>query len=374
MSKHKIVVVFGTRPEAIKLAPVIKKLRSRPKEFDVVVVVTAQHREMLDQVLETFDINPDYDLNIMRADQSLSQVTSRALSGLAVVYQDVKPSVVIVQGDTTTAFVGALAAYYLKIKIAHVEAGLRTWDKFHPFPEEINRRLVSVVADYNFAPTTLSRENLLREGVKKEHVFVTGNTVIDALLEITGRPHDFNDPYLASLRPGGRVVLVTIHRRESFGRPMEEMCCAIAEIARSAEDLDIVIPVHPNPTVRATVRGILEDAPNVHLIKPLDYQEFAHLLKRSHLVLTDSGGIQEEAPALGKPVLVLRETTERPEAITAGTAKLVGVTRHHIVQEARCLLEDESAYAAMANAVNPYGDGHAAERIAAILADQIQGW
>ena len=368
MARQKVLVVFGTRPEAIKLAPVVRALRSRPESFEVVVAVTAQHREMLDQVLRTFEIRADHDLDIMRANQSLFDVTRMALAGLEPVYRAEHPDVVIVQGDTTTAFIGALAAYYLKIRVGHVEAGLRTWDKFRPFPEEMNRRLVSVVADYNFAPTRHARANLLREGVEDSTIFVTGNTVIDALLEVTSRPYRFRNAELAGLGAKSRIILVTVHRRESFGAAMEGMCRAVADIVRTAEDLEVVLPVHPNPTVGATVRGILSRERRVHLIEPVEYEEFAHLMKRSHIVLTDSGGIQEEAPSLGKPVLVLREKTERPEAIEAGTARLVGVERERIVAEARRLLEDGVAYAAMSNAANPYGDGHAAERIADIMA------
>jgi UDP-N-acetylglucosamine 2-epimerase (non-hydrolysing) len=372
---RKVIVVFGTRPEAIKLAPVVRALRARPEAFETVVAVTGQHREMLDQVLGIFNIESNHDLDIMRPGQSLFDVTGRALAGLEEVYTAERPDVLLVQGDTTTAFVGALAAYYLRIQVGHVEAGLRTGDKFRPFPEEINRRLVGVLGDYHFAPTQTAKANLLDEGADSATVFVTGNTVIDALLDVTARPYTFRMPELADLDDRRRLVLVTIHRRESFGPPMEEMCQAVAEVAASADDLDVVLPVHPNPRVQETVRSILTDVPRVHLTEPLDYEAFAHLMKRCTLVLTDSGGVQEEAPSLGKPVLVLREKTERPEAIEAGTARLVGVDRARIVAEARRLLEDADAYAVMARAANPYGDGRAAERIADVLEGKpVDSW
>ena len=373
----KVLTVFGTRPEAIKLAPVIQELERHP-EFESRVCVTAQHRQMLDQVLELFEIEPDWDLDIMRPDQSLFQVTSRGLELLEDVLRKERPEIVLVQGDTTTTFVGALAAYYLRIKVGHVEAGLRTGDKFAPFPEEVNRRLADGLSDLYFAPTERARENLLREGSLDEKIFVTGNTVIDALLQVVERQRseEVQEQFKRKFSgydldlEGKRLILVTGHRRESFDR-FEEICYGLKMIAEQNPDVEIVYPVHLNPHVQGPVHRILSKVEGVHLIGPQDYGSFVWLMNQAYLVLTDSGGIQEEAPALGKPGLVMREKTERPEAIAAGTAKLVGVDRSSIFKEAQLLLDDRAEYERMAHAANPYGDGRAAERIAAILEAEL---
>jgi len=365
----RILVVVGTRPEAIKMAPVIKALRSRPDRFqDVQVCLTAQHRELLDQVIRVFDIAVNYDLNLRAPDQSLHEVTSRVLTGVGGVLDAAGPDVVLVHGDTTTSFTAALAAYYRKTRIGHVEAGLRTYDKMRPFPEEMNRRLADALCDYHYAPTRGARDNLLRENIPADSVLVTGNTVIDALLYAAAQPYSFNDPLLEGAGRERRLLLVTAHRRESFGEPFREMCRAIADLAAQNADLEVIYPVHPNPSVRRVTAEILAGRERVHLIEPLDYLPFVHLLKKAAIVLTDSGGIQEEAPSLGKPVLVMREVTERPEAIEAGTAQLVGTRRDAIVKAVQRLLDDAAAYEAMANAVNPYGDGKASERITEHLA------
>jgi UDP-N-acetylglucosamine 2-epimerase (non-hydrolysing) len=371
----KTLTVFGTRPEAIKLAPVLQELRKFP-EIESRVCVTAQHREMLDQVLRIFEITPDYDLNLMRPNQSLSQITADALLSLESVIQRERPDVVITQGDTTTAFVASLAAFYAQIKIARVEAGLRTGNKYSPFPEEINRLLADHLADLHFAPTARARENLLREGIPAETIFVTGNTVIDALQRIWARvkdrklPEGFPVPaeILSQIeRKERKLLLVTGHRRESFGPEFENICLGLKKIAQRYSDVVLIYPVHLNPNVRAPVQKILKDQERVFLIEPLDYEQFVWLMGRAYLILTDSGGIQEEAPALGVPVLVMRKVTERPEAIEAGTAKLVGTDAENIFREAARLLEDRDAYEQMARAVNPFGDGRAAERIVKIL-------
>ncbi len=359
--------VFGTRPEAIKLAPVIHELRRQRGAFDVKVVVTAQHRSMLDQVLAIFDIEPDFDLDIMRPGQSLTDVTVRALNGIEKVLSEARPDIVLVQGDTTTAFVGALAAYYQRVAVGHVEAGLRTRDKFAPYPEEMNRRLVGCMADIHFAPTPRARENLRREGVAAGAIHVTGNTVIDALLWALASSKPWDVPLLERLAPQRRIILVTAHRRESFGPGFERICRALAAIALRNPDVEVVYPVHLNPNVRGPVNAILGRVERVHLIEPLEYLPFAHLMERSYLILSDSGGIQEEAPALGKPVLVLRDKTERPEAIEAGTARLVGTDVDRIVSLTERLLRSRAAYRRMAHAENPFGDGRAAQRIARIL-------
>lgn len=370
----RVLTIFGTRPEAIKLAPVIKELGRRGLE--PLVCVTAQHREMLDQVLELFAIRPDFDLGIMRPDQSLFQVTTMGLEALEAVLEAARPELVLVQGDTTTAFVGALAGFYRKIRVGHIEAGLRSGDKFAPFPEEMNRRLVDELSDLLFAPTAGARQNLLREGFPEERIFVTGNTVIDALLWIVERlkapeaqarlERRFAELGLDLKK---RLILVTAHRRESFDR-LGEICAGLRLIAENNEDVELVYPVHLNPRVRGPVRRALEGLERVHLLEPLDYEAFVWLMDRAYLILTDSGGIQEEAPSLGKPVLVMRERTERPEAIAAGTARLVGVDPQRIFQEAQLLLDDPAEYARMARAANPFGDGHAAERIVAILLER----
>lgn len=356
--------IFGTRPEAIKLAPVISKFSEHTKNFKTVLVVTAQHRQMLDQVLRLFRISPDHDLDIMTDDQTLAQVTARALEGLDRILAQENPDLVFVQGDTTTTFIGALAAFYHRIPVAHVEAGLRTYDRYHPYPEEINRVMTSSLAELNFAPTQRSKENLLRENISPSKVFVTGNTVIDALLDVTAREYNL-DGILAEIfaRKERRKILLTTHRRENHGEPMQNICRAVLELLASFTDVEIVFPVHMSPRVRDTVFPLLEGHPRIHLIPPLEYQAFVNVMKNAHLILTDSGGVQEEAPSLGKPVLVLRETTERPEAVDAGTVKLVGTDSERIVAEAGRLLSDASAYQAMSRAVNPYGDGLASDRI-----------
>jgi UDP-N-acetylglucosamine 2-epimerase (non-hydrolysing) len=359
----KILSIFGTRPEAIKMAPVIKELNRHGDQIASVVCVTAQHREMLDQVLPLFDIAPDHDLNIMQTDQTLAQVTANALTKLDAVLQSEKPDWVLTQGDTTTAMIGALAAFYHRLRVGHVEAGLRTWDKHRPFPEEINRKIADAVSDLHFAPTETARENLLREGVSEAGVVVTGNTVIDALLEVAGRDYDWNEGELAAVPRDKRLILVTAHRRENFGEPLRQICAAIEEIVASYPDVQVVYPVHLNPNVRSVVYERLGGVERVSLLDPLEYLPLVQLMKASYLVLSDSGGLQEEAPGLGKPVLVLREVTERPEGVAAGTVKLVGTNRERIVAETARLLEDRAEYERMARAINPYGDGHASERI-----------
>ena len=360
----KVLIVIGTRPEAIKMAPVIRELRCRGDIFEVVVCLTAQHREMLDQVIELFEISVDHDLDLMEENQTIFQVTSRILLGLERVLAKEKPDVVLVHGDTTTSFAAALAAFYLHIPVGHVEAGMRTYDKHRPFPEEMNRRLSDDLCDYHYAATLGCRENLLREHVPEEHIVVTGNSVIDALIEVSSRPFTFSDPLLAGLGIERRLLLVTAHRRESFGGPFRQMLTAVRDLAAQNEDMEVLFPVHPNPHVRETADEILVDCARVHLVSPLDYQNFVHLLKKSTIVLTDSGGIQEEAPSLGKPVLVMREVTERPEGIDAGTCILVGTQYETICDEVQHLLDDRSAYAEIAQRTNPYGDGTARLKIA----------
>jgi UDP-N-acetylglucosamine 2-epimerase (non-hydrolysing) len=372
----KVLAVFGTRPEVIKLAPVIRELRKYPDRVMCKVCVTAQHRQMLDQMLRVFQIQPDYDLNIMQDNQSPSYVAARVLMELEGVIQREKPDWVLIQGDTTTVAAAALAAYYAGVKVAHVEAGLRTGDKWRPFPEEINRRVVGAIADLHFAPTALARANLLREGVAPEAVVVTGNPVIDALRWIAAQPPSPAAVELlarAGVPSGRRLVLVTAHRRESFGAGILALCQALAELAERFPELTILYPVHPNPNVHRPVYQILGRIPNIMLTEPLDYATLVHIMAQAVLVLTDSGGIQEEAPSLGKPVLVLREVTERPEAIQAGTARLVGTDPQRIVSETVRLLTDPAEYNRMARAVNPYGDGRAAERIvSALLGEPFQ--
>jgi UDP-N-acetylglucosamine 2-epimerase (non-hydrolysing) len=356
------MVVFGTRPEAIKVAPLIQALAAAPWSRPM-VAVTAQHRRILDQVVELFAICPNYDLDIMRTGQTLTDVTVGALAGLGPVLADADPELVVVQGDTTTTFAAALASFYRRVPVAHLEAGLRTGDVLSPYPEEMNRRLTSQLASLHLAPTPTARASLLTEGVKPGSVVVTGNTVIDALHWTVGRRVPYRDRELASLDADPRkVLLVTAHRRESWGEPMAAIGAALADLARSQPDLIIVLPIHPNPRVRDALLPAVTGLGNVLVVEPLAYGEFARLLDRATIVLTDSGGVQEEAPSLGKPVLVMRDTTERPEAVSAGTARLVGTDRNRIVANVRSLLHDPDAYAAMANAVNPYGDGQAAER------------
>jgi UDP-N-acetylglucosamine 2-epimerase (non-hydrolysing) len=356
------MVVFGTRPEAIKVAPLIQALAAAPWSQPM-VAVTAQHRRILDQVLELFAIQPNYDLDIMRSGQTLTDVTVGALDGLGPVLADANPELVVVQGDTTTTFAAALASFYRRVPVVHLEAGLRTGDVLSPYPEEMNRRLTSQLASLHLAPTPTARASLLAEGVKPGSVVVTGNTVIDALHWTVGRRVPYRDQKLACLdRDPRKVLVVTAHRRESWGEPMAAIGAALADLACSHPDLVVVLPVHPNPRVREALLPAVAGLANVLVVEPLAYGEFARLLDRATIVLTDSGGVQEEAPSLGKPVLVMRETTERPEAVAAGTARLVGTDRDRIVANVRYLLQDADAYAAMANAVNPYGDGRAAER------------
>lgn len=367
----KVAVVFGTRPEAIKLFPVIHALRTR-EQINARVIVTAQHRGLLDQVLEIAGIKPDIDLNAMMPNQTLDGLTAKLIVELGKAFDVEKPDRVLVHGDTLTTMVASLAAYYRQIPVAHVEAGLRSGDIYHPWPEEVNRRVVACIADMNFAPTQAAADALLRENRDARSIHVTGNTVIDALLatreRIVAMPslaQGLDD--LAARFGGRRIVAVTSHRRENFGGGMEAIARSIADIA-ARPDVAVIFPVHPNPNVRPVMEAVLGELPNVAMIEPLDYPHFVRLLDMCHLVLTDSGGVQEEAPSLGKPVLVMRETTERPEGVSAGTAKLVGTDRARIVREVLALLDDEAAYAAMARAHNPFGDGHAAERIAAVIA------
>lgn len=364
LSPLRVAVIFGTRPEAIKLAPLIKRLKDSPERFEAITIVTAQHREMLDQVLDLFSIGPDYDLNIIKPRQELAQITAHAVTGLDPVLREVNPDFVMVQGDTTTTFTGALAAFYHKIPCAHVEAGLRTRKKYYPYPEEINRQLTSVLSDVHFAPTDTSRQNLLSEGVPAEKIFVTGNTVIDALQDILSRSTEFSHPVLEKVAARKlRMIMVTSHRRENQGMPQEQICDALLELVNRFQDILVAFPVHLSPAVRDVVLPKLKQHDRIALLDPIDYLETAHFMKTSHLILTDSGGIQEEAPALGKPVLVLRNDTERPEGVAAGTVRLVGVQKENIVETASGLLEDSGAYRCMAEAVNPYGDGRASERI-----------
>jgi len=371
MNSIRVLSIFGTRPEAVKMAPVVQALASVP-QIEARVCVTAQHREMLDQVLSLFKITPDYDLNLMRPNQTLSGLTAEILTHIDPVLAEVAPDWILVQGDTTTVMAAALAAFYRGIKVGHVEAGLRTGDKRQPFPEEINRRIAGTLADLHFAPTELSRQNLLREGVDPRRIAVTGNTDIDALLQITkmDEPAEVKN-WLKDWKigeAGRRLVLVTAHRREAFGAPIESICKGLKALAEHyGESLQFVYPVHLNPNIQEPVNRLLGDVPNIHLLPPLDYLPLVHLMKQAAIVLTDSGGIQEEATGLGKPTLVLREKTERPEGVDAGVLKLVGTDEQRIFSEARRLLDDEQAYAQMAHAANPFGDGHAAEKIVQAL-------
>ena len=363
MSKLRVMSVFGTRPEAIKMAPLVRELAGR-EEIDSLCCVTAQHREMLDSVLEVFHLRPDWDLNIMTPRQTLSTITSKCLTGMDEAIDALKPDLILVHGDTSTTFAGALSAFYHQIPVGHVEAGLRTYDKYSPFPEEMNRKLVSAIADLYFCPTENNRQNLLREGIT-QGLFVTGNTVIDALKTTVRKDYHFTTEILNQLPyDSKKVLLVTCHRRENYGEPMRNIMLALREIAENNEDVELVYPVHLSPVVREAVDQYLRGAPRVHLIDPLAADEMHNLMARCYLVLTDSGGLQEEAPALGKPVLVLRRETERPEAVAAGTVKLAGINKETIVAMAEELLHSTGAYAAMAHAVNPYGDGFACRRIA----------
>jgi len=364
--KWKVMTIFGTRPEAIKMAPLVLELQKHPEQIESIVTVTAQHRQMLDQVLETFKIVPDYDLNIMKDRQTLIDVTTNALHGLDQAMKEAKPDIVLVHGDTTTTFVASLAAFYNQIAIGHVEAGLRTWNKYSPYPEEMNRQLTGVMADLHFAPTEVSKKNLLDENKKSETIFVTGNTAIDALA--TTVSEKYTHPVLEKIGKD-RMILLTAHRRENLGEPMRHMFRAITRILSEHEDVQVVYPMHMNPAVREIANDILGDHKRVHLIEPLEVFDFHNFAANSYMILTDSGGIQEEAPSLGKPVLVLRDTTERPEGIAAGTLKLAGTEEETIYSLAKELLEDTNAYETMAKASNPYGDGHASERIVKALLD-----
>ncbi|CCQ94979.1 UDP-N-acetylmannosamine 2-epimerase [[Clostridium] ultunense Esp] len=363
---RRILVIFGTRPEAIKMAPLVKALEEKKEWFETYVAVTAQHREMLDQVLEIFKIHPQFDLNIMKERQTLTDITIHALKGLEKVIEEVHPDLVLVHGDTTTTFAGSLAAYYHQVAVGHVEAGLRTYNKYSPYPEEMNRQLTGVMADLHFAPTETAAEALLKENKPEERIFITGNTVIDAL-KTTVR-EDFQFPVLETLGEGDRLLLMTAHRRENLGEPMKGIFRAVRRIIEEFPDIHLVYPVHLNPLVQEAAQAYLGNHPRIHLIPPLDAIEFQNLMARSHLILTDSGGVQEEAPALGKPVIVLRDTTERPEGIKAGTLLLAGTKEEEVYRQTRKLLTDEEAYRAMAKAVNPYGDGRASERITRAIA------
>lgn len=362
----KVMTIFGTRPEAIKMAPVVKELLKHP-EIEVKVCLTAQHREMLDQVVDLFGLPVDYDLDVMKSGQSLYDITSRVLCRLESVLQTEKPDYVLVHGDTTTTFTAALAAFYQQIKVAHVEAGLRTGNLASPFPEEANRQLTGILADLHFAPTETAKNNLIRENKKKENIFVVGNTVIDALFSTVKENYRFADKEIEDIEEHKRVILVTTHRRENLGTPMHHVYKALRRLVETVPHTEVVFPVHRNPLVREAVEEELEGVPGIHLVEPMEYEPFTNLMARSSIVLTDSGGIQEEAPSLGKPVLVLRDTTERPEAIEAGTVKLVGTDENLIYETAYRLLTDKKSYDAMSEAVNPYGDGKASERIVETL-------
>lgn len=370
---YRVVVAFGTRPEAIKMAPVVHRLREHGG-FDVRVVVTAQHREMLDQVLRLFAITPDADLDVMVARQTLDQLTARVLSGMGPVLDEVDPHAVLVQGDTTTTFATALAAFYRKVPVAHIEAGLRTDDRYSPFPEEMNRRLTTSISTWHFPPTGVSESRLHAEGIDPERVWVTGNTVVDALFEARQMPFEFEPgPIADALASGRRIVLMTTHRRENWGAPVRSVCRAARRLVERYPDVHVLFAVHLNPEVQDAAREVLSGVDRVDLLGPQEYLPFVKLMEASTLIMSDSGGVQEEAPSLGKPVLVLRESTERPEAVAAGTVRLVGTDEDRVVAEASLLLDEADEYAAMAHASNPYGDGHAAERIAEILFEQLGG-
>lgn len=367
MENIKVMTVFGTRPEAIKMCPLVLELRKH-ENITPIVCVTAQHRQMLDQVLDIFGVKPDYDLDIMKSRQTLAGITTRVLAGMEDVLKKEKPDIVLVHGDTSTSFVAALAAFYEQIKVGHVEAGLRTYDIYSPFPEEMNRQLTGRIANLNFAPTRRNYDNLIKENVNPQSVYITGNTVIDALKTTVREDYVFRDETLQKLDyDNKRVIIVTAHRRENLGKPLENICMAIKEVVMSHPDTEVVYPVHLNPAVRETVNGILDGVERVHLIDPLDTDELHNAIARSFMVMTDSGGIQEEAPALAKPVLVLRRETERPEAVEAGTVKIAGVDKDVIVKLANELLDDAESYRDMAQAANPYGDGEASRRICEAL-------
>jgi UDP-N-acetylglucosamine 2-epimerase (non-hydrolysing) len=368
--KKKVLIVFGTRPEAIKMAPLVKVLE-KDDRFETIVAVTAQHREMLDMVLNLFDIVPDYDLNIMKQGQDLFDITTAVLLGMRNVIRNCRPDFVLVHGDTTTTMASSLACFYEDVKIGHVEAGLRTGNKRSPWPEEINRRITDVLADFYFAPTMLNRDNLLKENVPAEQIFVTGNTVIDALHLAVEKVCPLSECGLDKIDPKKKIVLLTCHRRENWGEPMKQIFSAVAALNKRHPEIEIIFPVHKNPRVRDIANRYLAGQKGIHLIEPLDYLPFSTLMNKSYLVMTDSGGIQEEAPALGKPVLVLRDTTERPEAVAAGTVRLAGTNKEDIIAEAEALLNSEKNYEAMARKKNPYGDGTASYKIVEILAKNL---
>ena len=365
MSKIKVLTIFGTRPEAIKMAPLVKEIEKNSDTLESIVCVTAQHRQILDQVLELFEIKPDYDLDIMKDNQNLWSLTSDVLLKTKEVIETVKPDVVLVHGDTTTSMAAALSAFYAKVPVGHVEAGLRTFNKYYPFPEEINRVFADAVCTYHFAPTDESCENLKKSQIPSEHIYKTGNTVIDALI-YTVENHKEEVKGL-KLNPDLKTILLTSHRRENFGEPIREICNAILELVKNNKDIEVVYPVHPNPNVRKPVYELLGEKERIHLIEPLEYAQFCNLMKKAHIILTDSGGVQEEAPSLGKPVLVLRDTTERPEAVKYGTVKLVGANKDKIISMVEKLLTDDSEYKKMSESINPYGDGHACKRIVDVL-------
>jgi UDP-N-acetylglucosamine 2-epimerase (non-hydrolysing) len=363
LSKIKVITIFGTRPEAVKMAPLVKELEAR-KEIESIVCVTAQHREMLDQVLELFSITPNFDLNIMQAKQSLTGITTKVIEGLEEVFEEVKPDLILVHGDTTTTFAGSLAAFYKQIKVGHVEAGLRTFDKYFPFPEEMNRKLTGAIADFHFAPTNGSKNNLLREGVNTESIFITGNTVIDAMNYTVEDNYIFNTEILNKIDyKNKKVIMVTAHRRENWGEGIENICESLKKIVLENDDVELVYLVHLNPVVKDVVYKHLDGIPRVHLLPPLDTKETHNLMSKCYMLMTDSGGLQEEAPHLGKPVLVLRDVTERPEAVEVGTVKLVGTNKECITDSANALIRDAEEYERMKKAINPYGDGRASKRI-----------
>lgn len=364
MNKINLTLIFGTRPETIKMFPIISEIKKYPHLIDFKIVVTGQHREMLDQMLEIFKIIPDYDLDIMKQVQFLSQITKNSLIGIERILKKERPNMVLVQGDTTTTFAGALAAFYQKIKIGHIEAGLRTNNKYYPFPEEINRHLTSVLADLHFAPTAQSCKNLISEGVKREDIFICGNTVIDSLFLMIKKNHIFTEPLLRDKKIfEKKIILVTVHRRENWGEPLKNICQALIKLLDEHSDLFVIIPLHKNPEIRKTVNHILKDRRDILLLDTLDYGDMINLMSKIYIILTDSGGIQEEAPSLGKPIFVLRDETERPEAVEAGVVKLIGTNKERIVSEVNIILTNKDKYMEMAKRINPYGDGKASKRI-----------
>lgn len=373
MAKVKVLTVFGTRPEAIKMAPLVKELEKNSDVFESIVCVTAQHRQMLDQVLNLFEIKPDYDLNVMKENQNLWTLTSDVLLKMKDVYEDAKPDLVLVHGDTTTSMAAALSAFYARIPVGHVEAGLRTFDKYYPFPEEINRVFADAVCTYHFAPTDTSCENLIKSNIPKDHIYKTGNSVIDALLyTVKNHKTDLSSLNLnLNLDKNLKTILLTSHRRENFGEPIKNICNAVLELVEKNKDIQVVYPVHLNPNVQQPVHELLDNKERIHLIEPLDYAPFATLMQESHIIMSDSGGVQEEAPSLGKPVLVLRTTTERPEAVEYGTVKLVGTDKDKIVKEVQNLLDNPDEYKKMSESINPYGDGLACQRIVEILKKEL---